>query len=413
MSFINPAYLWAFTGLLLPIGIHLLSRKEGKVIKVGSLRHVEESNTSQFKSIRLNEVLLLLLRCLMIALLVLFISGARCSQVPFQNSPRWLLLEKGLENDPRITAQIDALINEDYEVRYLSTNFPLVDANPTPDTSPDYWNLLEQLKLKSEYDMVVFSYNRINGFVGKRLEFPANIRWIGVEPDEKQFIVSAVRMNTDSVRTRVGNTNAENTSFAFETKPRNANNWFVLTDKQDSILITQPDTLHVSIITDKTYEYDGEILTTALIVLKEEFNFQLRIKNEVDTLADWLFWLSDKPLPDSISRKVVLYKRIENHALIEQKDENTWYFTKRLDEEVALKENTMVELHQLLFPSTEQKRKMNEQDKRMISERVLLTDSEQVEVTTQTASIPIDNYLMLLFLIVWAIERIVAIRKNQ
>ncbi|MEJ0032271.1 MAG: BatA domain-containing protein [Bacteroidota bacterium] len=79
MTFVNPSYLWALASLAIPIAIHLLSRKEGKVIRVGSLRHVEESNTSQFKSIRLNEILLLLLRCLMISLVVLFMSGAQCS----------------------------------------------------------------------------------------------------------------------------------------------------------------------------------------------------------------------------------------------------------------------------------------------------------------------------------------------
>jgi hypothetical protein len=413
MSFINPLYLWAFTGLLLPIGIHLLSRKEGNIIKVGSLRHVEESNTSQFKSIRLNELLLLLSRCLMIALLVLFISGARCSQVPFQHSPKWLLLEKGLENDARIAPQVDTLKNQGYQVRYLSTNFPHVDGSSPVITSPNYWNLVEQLKLKPEYEIVVFSYNLVQGFTGKRLGLPANIRWIGIEPDKKHFIVSAMKMNSDSIRTRIGYTSSENTSFAFEDKPMNTVDWFVIPDKQDSVLITQPDTLQVSIITDKTYEYDARILTTALITLRDEFNFHLIIRSELSTLVDWLFWLSDKPLPDSISSKVALYKRAANHALLEQRDENTWYLTKRLDEGVLLKENAIVELHQLLFPSTELKTKMNVLDKRMMAEGMMSTPPEQVAVTPQTAGMDIGNYLLLLFVVVWTIERMLAIRKNQ
>ena len=38
-----------------PVAIHLLSRKEGKVIKVGSLRHLRETTTRQFRSLKPNE----------------------------------------------------------------------------------------------------------------------------------------------------------------------------------------------------------------------------------------------------------------------------------------------------------------------------------------------------------------------
>lgn len=76
MNFTQPLFLWTLAGAFIPIAIHLLSRKEGKVVKVGSLRHMEESNTSRFKSIRLNETLLLLARCLMITWLA-FSSAAQ------------------------------------------------------------------------------------------------------------------------------------------------------------------------------------------------------------------------------------------------------------------------------------------------------------------------------------------------
>ena len=66
MQFAQPIFLWALAGLSVPIAIHLLSKKEGKVIRLGSLRHVREKSTQQFKSIRLNEWLLLALRCLIV-----------------------------------------------------------------------------------------------------------------------------------------------------------------------------------------------------------------------------------------------------------------------------------------------------------------------------------------------------------
>ncbi|MBP9924506.1 MAG: BatA domain-containing protein, partial [Cyclobacteriaceae bacterium] len=70
IQFAQPIFLWALTALAIPIGIHLLSRKEGKVVKMGSLRHLRETSTQQFKGIKLNELLLLALRCLLIILFV-------------------------------------------------------------------------------------------------------------------------------------------------------------------------------------------------------------------------------------------------------------------------------------------------------------------------------------------------------
>ena len=76
MRFVNPLLLWSLAGLVIPLGIHLLSRKEGKVLRLGSLRHVQETSTQQFKGIRLNEIVLLMLRCAMIILLSLL--GVAC-----------------------------------------------------------------------------------------------------------------------------------------------------------------------------------------------------------------------------------------------------------------------------------------------------------------------------------------------
>ena len=68
MQSAQPIMLWALAGLSIPIAIHLLSRKEGKVIYLGSLRHLRETSTQQFRGIKLNEILLLVLRSLWTAL---------------------------------------------------------------------------------------------------------------------------------------------------------------------------------------------------------------------------------------------------------------------------------------------------------------------------------------------------------
>ncbi|MEP0086438.1 MAG: BatA domain-containing protein, partial [Maribacter dokdonensis] len=74
MSFAHPSYLWALLGLLVPIAIHLWSKKEAKTIKIGSVQWLSESKSKQSSSIQLNEWWLLVLRMGIISLLVLLMA---------------------------------------------------------------------------------------------------------------------------------------------------------------------------------------------------------------------------------------------------------------------------------------------------------------------------------------------------
>ena len=122
MQFVNPIWLWGLAGLLIPAAIHLLSRKEGKVIKIGSVRHLEDTLSKQFKSIRLNELALLALRCLLIAILTLFLAGLQLGIGGKEG--KWLLIENGLENDREFSSLIDSLKKNGFEVKSLKTGFP-------------------------------------------------------------------------------------------------------------------------------------------------------------------------------------------------------------------------------------------------------------------------------------------------
>src|SRR5437879_5409579 len=121
MMLANPMFLWSLLGLSVPIGIHLLSRKEGKIIRIGSIRHIEETSTQQFKGIRLNELLLLFLRCLMIIIFSLFLSGLQCSS---SRQEKWVIVENGLETTPSIKTILDSLKKEGYEQHQLADGFP-------------------------------------------------------------------------------------------------------------------------------------------------------------------------------------------------------------------------------------------------------------------------------------------------
>src|SRR5258706_563824 len=95
MTFANPIFLWSLLGLSIPITIHLLSRKEGKIIRIGSIRHIQETSTQQFKGVKLNEILLLILRCAMIIVFSLLLSGLQCTGI---QKEKWVVVERSLEN---------------------------------------------------------------------------------------------------------------------------------------------------------------------------------------------------------------------------------------------------------------------------------------------------------------------------
>ena len=122
MFFINPSFLWALLGLSVPVAIHLWSKKEGKTIKVGSLKFLQESDSQKSSSIKLNEFWLLLLRMLLITILVFILAEPRL-YYENENSPITYLVEKSLLSSSKVKSLADSL-NNTAEVRFLETDFP-------------------------------------------------------------------------------------------------------------------------------------------------------------------------------------------------------------------------------------------------------------------------------------------------
>src|SRR5687768_698415 len=165
MQFANPIWLWALAGLLIPIAIHLFSRKEGKVIPMGSLRYLRESPTARYKNIRLNEIPLLLLRCLLITLLVLLLAGTEISWSP-QQTNKWLLVEPGLETSDEMKPLIGKLQKEGFQLRLLARDFPLLSEKSNARPVDNYWSAAKQLASAQLDSVVVISYNYQRSFRG-------------------------------------------------------------------------------------------------------------------------------------------------------------------------------------------------------------------------------------------------------
>jgi hypothetical protein len=406
MQFVNPIWLWALAGLSIPIGIHLLSRKEGKVIRVGSLRHLRETNTQQFKGIRLNEIVLLSLRCLLLILFVLLLSGLSLHWKRGTQSP-WVLVEHGLENTPEVTSQLDNLLKQGYEARLLASGFPLLADSVTP-TPSSYGKLVEELQAQQFSEAIVFSKNRTNSFLGKRPGLPSNIRWVSVPSKPADYLLQAVGVK-DSVLVRTGYTSAEETYFT--TQEHAATGW----ESEREIM----DTLQVILIADKAHQYDQKIITAALQAIDQSFPLYLDISNSTPekinpaNIADWYIVLGETTQVDSVDSKIIYAKPQATQDLLVQETATRWVITKRLNEEIALHENLTIQLASLLLPSEALWKKASQQDSRALSDEGVWGAASNEKNLASLPAQSAESYLIVLILVTLLIERILAYHRNQ
>jgi len=74
MEFINPLMLWGALAISIPIIIHFWHQKKGKIIEWAATQWLVEKNLQQSRGIRLDNILLLILRCLLLFTLCFFLS---------------------------------------------------------------------------------------------------------------------------------------------------------------------------------------------------------------------------------------------------------------------------------------------------------------------------------------------------
>jgi len=409
MNFIQPLYLWALAGISVPVAIHLLSRREGKVVRIGSLRHVGESNTSRFKSLRLNEIWLLLARCMMIAWLALLLSGAQCSSGGSKASSKWLLIEHGMHRDKNVIQLIDSLTREEFELRCLAEGFPLYDEDDSVATV-DYWGLADELRARRDHEIIVLSYSLVNRFAQKRISRPSNVLWISVDPGDREFAALARRINPDSIAIRLGKSDATGTTYSHAVIASHVSqNWVSPTSTMDSILILPIDTIKISVIGDDEHNNDARMLRAALNVIEKEFS--IRLSETKPENADWTFWLSPgRPLVKPGGNLVLMIPQ-PSTRLIHQTSHSEWSITRHLTPDEAVGSHLVTELAVVLLG---QKRDRITNDVRSMPDKMIWaqTGDPSGQLMDLSPTRDLSTILALLFLLTWIVERLMALRKN-
>ena len=118
LQFLNPIWLAAGAGIIIPVIIHLWNIRKGKVLRIGSTLLMTDATQQTSSSLRPTQWLLLLLRCLMILALAMLMAGPEWQIMKQKEKYGWVLVDKKdfsfVYNHFR--TPIDSLLNQGFEL---------------------------------------------------------------------------------------------------------------------------------------------------------------------------------------------------------------------------------------------------------------------------------------------------------
>jgi len=340
LSFLASYWLLAASAILLPIAIHLWNKRQGKTVKVGSLRWLEASASNRWSSIKLSNFWLLVLRCLILILLAVALAQPVWEhQAPKQPGAKAVVVGEELLSTSAlapIKPTIDSLLQRGYTLHKYTPELEQIPheaweqiSSRTQDSlmtcKYNYWSLLPLLtsKYKNAQDSVLlFTSDQQQYFAGIRPEaMPRHIRWVPVATDKSiTWLQSAIQTSPDSLLLILGHSSREGTSYskyktaaAAQRVNLPGNQQLYLQRQQDTLQATlsgnsskvkvQIEPLQVALLSDEAQQAEVPYLRAAIQAISSYTSLPIQIKTDT-TGADWVFWLRSEPLPESINQQV-------------------------------------------------------------------------------------------------------------
>lgn len=428
MFFLNPTYLWALLGLLIPIAIHLWSKKEGKTIKIGSIQLLSEADSKQNSSIKLNELILLLIRMLLIALVVLIIAQPQIKK-DFENTKLTYLVEPSLLNNKSITNILDT-ITSNASIRLFQNGFPKLNLNDIPNegvTTPNYWQLTQEIDDLHSDSIIVFTNGLLKGLKGKRPMVNTNVEWIIVDNGETTKNIIKATKKDESVELLSIMSNSESLSFKKEMQPLDSGNAEFNTAK-DSIKINDLwlpvetiKPLNVLIYNDENFDKETLYIDASFKAISKYINVPIEtaVKKDITSIDisnyNYVVWLSEQQ-PMEFSGVLLVYKpdTFASSLIVKSDNRNLFYLTKTLDSESIVNEHLPEQLIITLNLHSDLKETILENDKRIVAKEELQPIFKNLETKKSYASVlDISKWLWLLLAGLLVLERIVANYRKQ
>ncbi|WP_439880697.1 BatA domain-containing protein [Pontibacter sp. MBLB2868] len=340
MTFLAPYWLFAASAILVPIAIHLWNKRQGKTVKVGSLRWLEASASTRWSSIKLNDVWLLLLRCLILILLAVALAQPVLVHQPQQSEAKKaiyvgqeLLYTSALQP---IKPAIDSLLQRGYSLYAYTADFRQITpeawqqiSNRTTDTtlnfSANYWGLLPALSEKYDQpqDSVwLFTSDQQRYFTSDRPEnLPENIYWIPIATKATAtWLQAAVQTSPDSLLLITGHSTRDGITYnrhsigkatlslnlpgkqVLQLQRQNDSLQAVVGNTISKVQV-QKEPLQIAILPDEAHKQEARYLKAAIQAISNYTQLTIHLKTDT-AAADWVFWLRNAKVPVSLEKQV-------------------------------------------------------------------------------------------------------------
>lgn len=338
---LQPIWLFAIPGIAIPLIIHLWNNRKGKTLPVGSILLLQQSASQKAPSRRLTDILLLVLRSLLIIVLALLMAKPTwIKNLSAVSEKGWLLIEKQSVQEAynNFRSTVDSLNKAGYKFHYFNKGLQaekFEDAlkagmdSTLEDEEISYWVLLKQLneEVPAELPVYLFTNNLLKRFKGTRPQLSMNLTWETYVSNDSIAgqLVKAFKTNADSIRIIEANSGPEASFFTTENIPTNGNGSYNLSNSSNKTFLTglnnktnsiEMDTasLNIAIYSD-LFTNDAGYLRAAIDAIREYTECRINVStvNSAEELTgreNWLFWLSEKPLPSkALPRWIFVYEK--------------------------------------------------------------------------------------------------------
>ena len=351
-TLLSPSALWALLGLLVPVAIHLWNRRPGREVAVGSLRWLTAGANRRLRNLKPEQLWLLLLRAALLAVLAVGSAGPVWRQARPAGRGQ-VLVSPELMGTPAFAAlrpTVDSLRRRGYGLRWLAADFPRVSraawradslgqrdsaqllAAVNPAGGRFQWARVQQAAdAFAGQPLYVLTAGALRGFQGPQPLLPAAVTWqVLPTPAPLETWLQAAAFRGDSLQLLLGESRETQTAFrrvAVRRPPpggevRVAGLAFRLEtgatgsrlqpvgasalagDASRLPVPVRARPLRVLLYSTPDFAADARYLHAGLRAAATGLLAPLNLSTTTvppnpATPPDWLFWLTDKPLPDA------------------------------------------------------------------------------------------------------------------
>jgi hypothetical protein len=212
-----------------PLAIHLWNRRPGREVAVGSLRWLAAGANRRLRNLRLEQVLLLLLRAALLAGLAVALAGPQWRQ-PQPAGRGQVLVSRELADGSSLAAvrpSLDSLRRRGYALRWLAAGLPAITpaewqadslgrplAGHVVRGNSLYWSRIQQAADSFPgQPLHVVTPAALRGFGGLHPALPAGLTWQAIPPRTATTWLQGAAASPDSLRLLLGHSDEKQTTF--------------------------------------------------------------------------------------------------------------------------------------------------------------------------------------------------------